>query len=130
MRPLTRPPVIVAILLGVVLVTPAACVRIGRIGTRTPAAWIRDDSLAGVSVFRPTGWRLTSDHRSGRIELSGPDRARAIVWPFFVGGSLSETNATAVGSALAKAALPAVHWGPPIAIGPSAVRLTGSAPPD
>jgi hypothetical protein len=48
----------------------------------TPLGWTTHDDAKGYSIATPPGWKFGStDSRSGRIALQGPNGEQVIVWP-------------------------------------------------
>lgn len=143
----------VLIVLGLGLVAGAALL-LGRLGTRfvgatgeqLPSGWRSSTDPMGFSLSVPRGWEIRPDRASGRVEIAGPEREQAIVWPVFVpasaasgpegprrgpgasGGRVAGLEAAAASSVVRRLAAklwPDARWSPPEPVGPTALRQRG-----
>ncbi len=78
-------------------------------------------------MCHPVGWEVRFDDASGRVELAGPGGERAVMWPVFVPGGLSQEAAGTVLVRLAARLVPEATWGQTLIVGPGAVRAVGRA---
>jgi hypothetical protein len=86
--------------------------------------WLTHSDPAGFSLDAPRGWAISSDARTGRIEIRGPEQ-QVVIWPVFLPRTLDAHSAAAVLARLSAASLPGVAWGQPRSAGPRAARAEG-----
>jgi hypothetical protein len=96
------------------------------LGCQLSNNWITHKDPLGFSVQLPADWKVSADHKTGRIDLAGPQQ-RLTIWPVFVPGSLDARTAGPVLLKLARSLDGAANWDAPQPAGPSAARLLGRA---
>src|SRR5579863_6383217 len=78
----------------------------------TPQGWTTHDDSKGYSIATPPGWNFGStDPRSGRIALQGPNGEQLIVWPASVQQPLDARGAAALVQQLARQIDGQMPWG-------------------
>lgn len=98
----------------------------GREAAPAPSSdWETHRDPLGFSVSNPQGWSVRVVPNSGRVEISGLNRERVVIWPVFARVQLQAATARAVLQAIGPALWPRASWDNPQALPERVVRMTG-----
>lgn len=84
------------------------------------------NSSTAFTMRYPDGWQVSSDAKTGRIDVAHPSGAKLSVLPFAIAKILDTSNAADLMTAMLKEISPGDDWSKPALAGPNTYRATAA----
>lgn len=85
--------------------------------------WTHYSDPAGFSIELPEGWSVLTDPGTGRIQVTGTNQVRAVIWPVWAARDLGPAEAAQVLGLLARRWEPQQAWSNPLVLQPGLVGV-------